>query len=97
VDFRPYLIQILATIKRYWFNVWPESARMGRQGRLAIQIAIARDGNVTKLVIASPSGADPLDKAAVSAISAANPLPQLPAEFKGSEVRLQLNFVYNMR
>jgi len=99
VDFRPYMTQLLATIKRNWFNVWPESARMGRQGRVVIQIAIARAPKVvSKLVIASPSGSDPLDRAAVSGISASQiSLPEFPTDFKGNEIRLQLNFVYNMK
>ncbi len=99
VDFRPYMMQLLATIKRNWFNVWPESARMGRQGRVVIQLAIARNPKiVSKLVIASPSGSDPLDRAAVSGISASQiSLPEFPTDFKGNEIRLQLNFVYNMK
>jgi TonB family protein len=97
VDFRPYLIQVLAAVKLNWFNVWPQSARMGRQGRVAIQFAIDRKGLVPKLVIASGSGTDALDKAAVAGISASQPLPQFPTGFTGDQVRLQLNFVYNMR
>ena len=97
VDFKPYLIQVLAAVKQNWFNVWPQSARMGRQGRVTIQFIIARNLFVPKLVIASASGTDALDRAAVSAISASQPFPQFPTGFTGNEVRLQLNFVYNMR
>lgn len=97
VDFRPYLIQVLAAVKLNWFNIWPQSARMGRQGRVSIQFAIDRKGFVPKLVIASASGTDALDHAAVSGISAAQPFPQFPTGFTGDQIRLQLNFVYNMR
>ena len=58
--------------------------------------SIARDGKVPKLVIATPSGADTLDRAAVAGISASTPFPPLPAEFKGDRVVLQFNFTYNM-
>jgi len=96
VDFKPYLIRILSTVKRNWQAVIPESARMGgRRGRVLIQFAINRDGSVPKLVIASPSGAEPLDRAAVAGISASNPFPPLPAEFQGPQIRLQFTFVYN--
>ena len=95
VDMRPYLIKVLAAIRRNWVAVIPESARFGRPGRVAIQIAISRSGNVDKLVIAMPSGAESLDRAAVAGISASNPLPPLPPEFKGGSIRLQFNFSYN--
>lgn len=96
VDFKPYLIRILSSVRRNWFAVMPESARFGRKGRVLIQFAINRDGSVPKLVIASGSGADALDRAAVAGISASNPFPPLPAEFKGNQVRLQFSFRYNV-
>jgi TonB family protein len=97
VDFKPYLIRILATVKRNWLVVIPESARMGRTGKVEIQFAIDRDGSVPKLVIASSSGTDALDRAAVAGISASNPFPPLPDEFHGNQVRLQFTFLYNVR
>ncbi len=97
VDFKPYLIRILATVKRNWQAVIPETARLGRQGRVQIQFAIDRQGSVPKLVIAVPSGTDSLDRAAVAGISASAPFPPLPPEFQGSQVRLQFTFTYNMR
>jgi protein TonB len=96
-DFRPYLIQVLAKVKLYWFNVWPQSARMGRQGRVVLQFSIDRKGFVPKLVIASGSGTDALDRGAVAGVSGAQPFPQFPTGFNGDQIRLQLNFVYNMR
>jgi TonB family protein len=96
VDFRPYLIRILASVKQHWQSVMPESAKLGRRGAVAIQFSIARDGQVPKLVIASASGAEPLDRAAVAGISASVPFPPLPAEFKGDRIVLQMNFAYNM-
>lgn len=98
VDFRPYLIRVLAAVRRNWFAVLPESARMGNQrGRVLVQFAIDRKGSVPKLVISVPSGSQPLDRAAVAGISASNPFPPLPAEFKGEQIRLQFTFSYNMQ
>jgi TonB family protein len=97
VDFKPYLIRILATVKRNWLAIIPESARLGRHGKVLLQFIVDKDGSVPKLVIAMPSGTEAFDKAAVAGISASVPFPPLPAEFKGSEVRLQFAFVYNMR
>jgi TonB family protein len=96
VDFWPYLIKVLASVRRNWYAVIPESAKLGRGGRVVIQFAIARDGNVPKLVIAMPSGAEALDRAAVAGISASNPFPPLPTEFKGSQIRLQFAFQYSV-
>ena len=97
VDFRPYLIRVLAAVRKNWFAVIPESARLGTQrGRVMVQFAIDRSGMVPKLVISVPSGAQPLDRAAVAGISASNPFPPLPAEFKGEQIRLQFTFSYNM-
>jgi len=97
VDFKPYLVQVLASVKRNWLAVLPESVRMGRRGRVVVQFVINRDGSVPKLVIATPSGADALDRAAVAGISATNPFPPLPDEFRGDQVRQQFVFLYNMR
>jgi TonB family protein len=95
VDFRPYLLQILQTVRRNWFSVMPDSAKMGRRAKVLIQFAIARDGIVTKVVVAGNSGVESLDRAAVASISMSNPFPPLPTEFRGNVVKLQFTFAYN--
>ncbi len=97
VDFKPYLIQILALVRRNWFAVIPESARLGTRGVVQLQFIIDRSGQVPKLVIAMPSGSQALDKAAVAGISASVPFPPLPAEYKGLSIRLQFAFKYNVQ
>lgn len=95
VDFRPYLLQILATVRRNWFAVMPESASHGLRGRVAVQFAVGKNGTVTKVVFGTQSGADALDRAAVASISMSNPFPPLPNEFRGNVIRLQFTFMYN--
>lgn len=95
VDFEPYLVQVLASVRRNWAVLIPESVRMGQRGRVAIQVAVATDGEIPKLVISSSSGLEPLDHAAVGAITASEPFPPLPREFSGDEIHLQFNFLYN--
>lgn len=97
VDFRPYLIQVLSAVRRNWFAVIPESAKLGRPGKVVLQFAIGRNGVVEKLVFAQQSGTEAFDRAAVAGISASNPFPPLPAEYRGNQIRLQLTFLYNMR
>jgi TonB family protein len=96
VDFRPYLTQVLAAVRRNWTAVMPESVRLGLRGHVSIQFAIGKTGAVLKLVYAEQSGSRPLDEAAVAGISASNPFPPLPTEFKGERIVVQLNFAYNM-
>jgi TonB family protein len=96
VDFKPYLIQVLASVRRNWMAVIPESGRMGRRGLVQVQFSIDRAGRVPKLVIATPSGTEAFDRAAVAGVSASNPFPPLPSDFKGDQIRLQLSFAYNI-
>ena len=96
VDFRPYLLQVLSAVRRNWFAVYPEAARLGQRGKVTLEFAIARQGAVAKVVFSGESGAKALDQAAVAAVSASNPLPPLPLEFKGERVVLQMTFLYNM-
>jgi TonB family protein len=96
VDFKPYLVQVLQSVRRNWMAIIPESARMGRRGRVLIQFIIDKQGGVPKLVIAEASGTEALDRAAVAGISASYPFPPLPANYQGDQIRLQLAFSYNI-
>jgi TonB family protein len=96
VDFKPYLIRVLATVRRNWFAIYPEAARLGTRGKVTVEFSVAKDGSIPKIVYTSQSGSRPLDEAAVAALSASNPLPALPVEFKGQRVVLQFTFSYNI-
>jgi TonB family protein len=96
VDFKPYLAQILVAIRTNWQSVYPESARLGRRGRVTLAFIIAKNGRVDKVTMPTQSGTDALDRAAIAAISASNPFPPLPPDFKGDRIVLEVNFVYNM-
>jgi TonB family protein len=94
VDFKPYLTEVASKVRAKWFEVWPRAANAGPERRVVIQAGVSRDGTVVKLVIASASGLQPLDRAAVVAISAVLPLPPVPADFQGDRVNVQFTFVY---
>lgn len=96
VDFRPYMLRVLATVRRNWFAVYPESAKLGTRGKVVVEFAIAKSGSITKVVYSEQSGAQALDRAAVAALSASNPLPSLPAEYKGERIVLAFTFSYNL-
>jgi TonB family protein len=87
---------VLAAVRRNWFAIMPESAKFGSRGRVALQFSIDREGRVPKLVIVNASGIQALDRAAVAGVSASNPFPPLPNEFRGAQIRLQLTFSYNV-
>jgi len=96
IDMRPYLAQILTIVRANWRRVIPQSVRMGTmRGRTVVEFIINRDGSIPKLVTADTSGQDALDRAAVAGLSMSNPLPPLPAGFKGEQVRLAFTFAYN--
>ena len=59
---------------------------------MVLQFAIGKKGELNKVVFSTESGAKALDQAAVAAISASNPLPPLPTDYKGDRVVLQLTF-----
>ncbi len=97
VDFGPYLARVVYIVRRNWFAVIPESARLGEKGRVAIVFEILKNGEVPQLRLVASSGADPLDRAAETAIRASAPFPPLPAEFTGEHLVLQFIFLYNLQ
>ena len=46
VDFNPYIQRLLASLKRNWEAVMPESARMGDKGMVFTSFQINKDGSV---------------------------------------------------
>jgi TonB family protein len=99
VDFTNYLARIVASVKRNWESVMPESARMGERGRVVLQFRIFRDGMVpnSEPGLMGTSGKEPLDRAAISSIRASSPFPPLPPAFSGPYIELRFMFLYNLR
>jgi outer membrane biosynthesis protein TonB len=96
-DFKPYLEQILAIVRANWQRVTPDGVRQGKmRGRSVIQFIINRDGSIAKVILAEPSGVNQLDLAASTSLVMSSPLPRLPMEFKGYQVKLAFTFAYNM-
>jgi TonB family protein len=96
VDFVSYLRQIAKNIKENWYRQVPEEARnQTAKGQVVIQFAILQDGRVSAMRLERSSGQIPLDRAAWGGISASNPLPALPSEFRGKYLLLRFTFAYN--
>jgi TonB family protein len=98
VDFNDYIQRVIASVRRNWYAVMPESAQLGDKGIVVLEFSIHRDGSVPgnepdKL---RGSGKEPLDRAAISAIRSSNPFDHLPPAFTGPEIRLRFIFLYNL-
>lgn len=97
VDFGPYLNRVLHDVKQNWYNLIPESAMppLLKKGKLSIEFAINKNGQVVGLRYVTSSGDVPLDRAAYGGITASNPFPPLPKEFGGQYLGLRFTFYYN--
>ncbi|HEY6351270.1 MAG TPA: TonB C-terminal domain-containing protein [Candidatus Angelobacter sp.] len=97
VDFGPYLQKILFEIKRHWYDLIPEVARppIMKRGNLTVEFAINKDGSVAGLRYVRTSGDIALDRPAYGSITASDPFPRLPGEFRGNYIALRIRFYYN--
>jgi TonB family protein len=95
VDFGPYLARVLHDVKQNWYNLIPESAMLGKRGKVSIEFAILKDGRVAGMALDGTSGDVSLDRAAWGGITASNPFPPLPSEFGGQYLTLRFHFYYN--
>jgi TonB family protein len=98
VDFSTYIARVLASVKRNWYSVMPESARLGDQGKVVLQFRIMKNGVVPEAepVMMGSSGKEPLDRAAASSIRASTPFEPLPSAFSGPYIELRFIFLYNI-
>jgi TonB family protein len=98
VDFSDYMARVLASVRRNWYAVMPQSAMLGDRGRVILEFTIRKDGSVPngEPIPIMGSGKEPLDRAAVSAIRTSNPFEPLPPAFSGPEIRLRFIFLYNL-
>jgi TonB family protein len=96
VDFGPYLARLVYIVRRNWYSMIPETARLGERGRVSIVFEILKDGAVPQIRLVASSGSDPLDRAALASIHASIPFPPLPEEFTGNHLVLQFIYLYNM-
>jgi TonB family protein len=97
VDFGPYLAQVLQIVKRNWYEIIPDAARppLYEKGKVSIEFAILKNGQVAGLNIVAPSGRAELDRAAYGGIKSSIPFPPLPREFGGQYLALRFSFFYN--
>ena len=94
VDFGPYLQRIVQVVRQNWYILIPESAEM-KKGKLAIEFAITKDGQVADMRLVTSSGDVALDRPAWGSITNSNPFPPLPTQFRGPYLALRFRYYYN--
>jgi TonB family protein len=94
VDFGPYLSRVVQNVRQNWYTLIPESAKW-KKGKVSIQFVILKDGSVSGMQLFGTSQDTALDRAAWGGITASNPFPPLPTEFKGPYLALRFSFYYN--
>jgi len=98
VDFGPYLTRITQIVRQNWYTLMPPSVYppILKQGKLAIEFVILKNGTVSNMAIRTSSGDVPLDRAAWGSITASTPFPPLPKEFPGQILGLRFYYFYNL-
>ncbi len=98
VDFGPYLTRVVQIVKQNWYSIMPPSVYppIFKQGKLAIEFVILKDGTISGLVRDTSSGDVALDRAAWGSITASAPFPPLPKEFPGKLLGLRFYYFYNL-
>ncbi|HKV94227.1 MAG TPA: TonB family protein [Candidatus Angelobacter sp.] len=94
VDFGPYLTGVLENVRKNWYRLIPESAAT-KKGKLAIEFAITKDGQVADMRLVASSGDVALDRPAWGSITASRPFKPLPDKFTGQYLALRFRFFYN--
>ena len=60
-----------------------------------MQFNVHKDGSITDLNVAGPSGVDAFNNAAMGALSSSNPTQPLPPEYPSDKAFFTVTFFYN--
>ncbi len=79
------------------FQRYPEDAKIHRrEGKGVVGFTLARDGRVLKVWMEQSTGSPSLDRATVSMIEAASPVPPLPKTFGGDSIDFFMPIDYRL-
>jgi len=92
VEFGPWIRRFIAQVKRNW-NV--PYAAMSLKGHVVITFNVHKDGAITDVTVAGPSGVESFNSAAFGALSGSNPTQPLPAEYPSEKAFFTVTFFYN--
>ncbi len=71
------------------------SSNISTAPRVYLTFVIARDGSIKDVEITQGSGVPEVDRSALRAVLASNPLPALPPDYAGSSVNVQFYFDFH--
>ena len=94
VDFGPYIKRILRMIYNSWVPLIPEETRppLNKEGSTLIRFTIGKDGIVTFMGLDASTHDQAIDRAAWGGIQGVGQFPPLPANFKGPNLELRIQF-----
>jgi outer membrane biosynthesis protein TonB len=97
VDWGPYLKRLLAMVKGSWYPLIPEECYppLSKEGTTLIRFTIMPDGSLkpNAMRLDGSTHDEAIDRAAWGSITGIGVFPPLPAEFKGPNLELRIQFV----
>lgn len=89
-----YVASMRSRISANWLMA-TVSANIASAPRAYLTFEILRDGTVTNVQITQSSGIPEVDRSALRAILASNPLPPLPPDYSGQSVNVEFYFDFH--
>ncbi len=89
-----YVDSMTRRISQNWLKSLVDD-RVRTAPRVYLNFDIQRDGTIENVDVVQSSGIPSLDRSALRAIMAANPLPSLPADYRGSRVTVNFYFEFS--
>jgi len=89
-----YVASMRARISANWLLA-TISPNITSAPRVYLSFQISRDGTITNVQVTQPSGVPEVDRSALRAILASNPLPPLPRDYSGGSVDVQFYFDFH--
>jgi TonB family protein len=92
VEFGPWIRRFIAQVKRNWMIPY---AAMSMRGHVVLTFYVHKDGRISELTLAGPSGVGAFNNAAYNALSWSNPTQPLPPEYPDDRAFFTVTFFYN--
>ena len=95
VDFGPYIKRLLQMVRASWIPLIPEETRppLSKEGTTLIRFTIQKDGTLSYMHLDDSTHDDAINRAAWGGIKGVGQYPPLPADFKGAQLDLRIQFV----